>query len=195
VDVWTIHNFTLREERDAWGAGIPPGMDADQGELYSIRDHGRMSIFQEHVVAFRQWMAQNGYRDRPLVVSEYGILLPAIYGFEEDVVEKFMLNSFDYLRTAADGAIGYPADDNRLVQAWAWYSLNGKEYDIETGDGFNGSLFDHDTAGIKSLGEAFATYVQPLTERLVHQADALAQVRPNAFIPTNVNTSKAVEVR
>ncbi len=29
IDLWNVHAFTLREERDSWGVDIPPGMDDD----------------------------------------------------------------------------------------------------------------------------------------------------------------------
>ena len=32
VDVWNIHAFILREERDSWGVDIPPGMDGGHGD-------------------------------------------------------------------------------------------------------------------------------------------------------------------
>ncbi len=194
VDVWTIHNFIIREQRDEWGADIPPGMSEDEGELYGIADHGRMDIFQQHIVDFRQWMANNGYRNKRLVVTEYGILLPPIYGYTEDVVEKFMLESFDYFLAATDESIGYPADGNRLVQAWAWYSLNDKEYDIETGIGFNGNLFDHDSGTIKPLGNAFAAYTAPLVDEFVDLAVTSMDVRPSNFISSNVPVTLTVDV-
>jgi len=63
VDVWNIHAFILREERDSWGVGIPPGMDVDQGTLYEIADHADMEIFRQQITDFRRWMADKGFRD------------------------------------------------------------------------------------------------------------------------------------
>jgi hypothetical protein len=48
----------------------------------------------------------------------------------------YMLNTFDYLRTASDIVTGLPTDDFRLVQRWFWYSLNDYRWN------FGGSLFD-----------------------------------------------------
>ena len=47
VDVWNVHNFILREERDSWGVGIPPGIDAEEGLLYEIADHDDLTIFKD----------------------------------------------------------------------------------------------------------------------------------------------------
>ncbi len=60
--------------------GIPPGMAEDEGILYDIDDHADMTIFRRQILDFRRWMAEQGFRDRPLVVSEYGILMPESYG-------------------------------------------------------------------------------------------------------------------
>ena len=35
-----------------------------------------------------------------------------------------MTQTFDLFLYGTDSEIGYPADDYRLVQAWAWYSLS-----------------------------------------------------------------------
>jgi hypothetical protein len=156
VDVWNVHNFILREERDSWGVGIPPGMDADSGTLYEIEDHDDIEIFREQLVAFRRWMSQHEERDKPLVISEYGILMPEDYGFEPERVQRFMEATFDVFLTARDEAIGYPDDDNRLVQWWCWYSLSAPEDYYPTGN-----LFDPQTKVMTALGAAFARYEGP----------------------------------
>ena len=152
VDVWNVHNFILREERESWGVGIPPGISDDQGRLYEIHDHDDIETFREQIVAFRRWMKVHGEREKPLIVSEYGILMPADYGFPYEKVKKFMYASFDYFLTATDNSLGYAADGNRLVQRWAWYSLSDTVYST-------GNLFDPETGHITPLGLAYASYV------------------------------------
>ncbi len=159
VDVWNIHNMILREERGSWGAEIPPGIDADRGRLYEIQDNDNIEIFRQHVVAFREWMLRNGQRNRPLIISEYGVLMPELYGFDHERVKRFMYQTFDYLLTATDEELGDPADGNRLVQRWAWYSLNDQPYDPETGQGFNGNLFDPVSREITPLGLDYSGYL------------------------------------
>jgi hypothetical protein len=155
VDVWNAHNFILREERGSWGVDIPPGLPDDQGTLYEIDDSGSMEIFRQQIVDLRRWMAQRGYQDRPLIISEYGILMPADYGFPPERVAAFMIASFEYFLTAADPAMGYPLDDYRLVQAWCWYSLDDPADHYPTGN-----LFDPQTGTMTALGEAWARYVE-----------------------------------
>jgi hypothetical protein len=151
VDVWNVHGFVLREERGSWGVDIPPGFSVDQGRLFELEDHDNMGIFREQIVAFRRWMKDRGERNKPLLVSEYGILMPADYGFSPDEVRDFMFATFDFFTTATDPDLGYQADGNRLVQRWAWYSLSDTVY-------ATGNLFDPDTGQITSLGLAYGSY-------------------------------------
>ncbi|MEJ2211106.1 MAG: glycosyl hydrolase [Anaerolineae bacterium] len=155
VDVWNVHNFILREERGSWGVDIPPGLDEDSGRLYEIADHDDLEIFQQQIVGFRRWMAAQGQRDKPLIVTEYGILMPAEYGFPPDQVEAFMLDTFEFFRTATDPELGYPADGGRLVQRWCWYSLHDSRYPT-------GNLLDPDEGSLTPLGRAFAEYARSL---------------------------------
>jgi len=153
VDVWNTHAFILREERDSWGVDVPPGMPADTGALYGVEDHDDLEIFIRQIVAFRQWMRDRGERDKPLIVSEYGILMPEDYGFTFERVRGFMYATFHYFLTAADGELGYPADDNRLVQRWAWYSLHDTRYPT-------GNLVDPDTRDLTPLGQVYREFVR-----------------------------------
>lgn len=155
VDVWNVHAFILREERGSWGVGIPPGMAADQGRLYEIGDHADLEIFRQQIADFRRWMAERGLRDKPLIVTEYGILMPASYGFPPDAVAGFLADTFDFFLTARDPATGYPADDNRLVQAFNWFSVADKTYPTS-------NLFDPQTHAVTLVGEMFKAYVAGL---------------------------------
>jgi hypothetical protein len=155
ADLWNIHTFILREERGEWGADIPPGIDADHGELWSTDDHDDLDLLAEQVVRFRQWMQDHGEREKPLIVSEYGILLPDWLGFDETRVRAYMTASFDYFMTAQDSELGYPADGNRLVQRWAWYSLNDERFEGNTS---HSHLFDPDTQEITALGLDYESY-------------------------------------
>lgn len=157
VDAWNVHAFILREERDSWGVSIPPGMDVDQGTLWEIADHDNLDIFRQQIVDFRRWMAEHGERDKPLIVSEYGILMPNEYGFPPERVASFMTETFDYLLNAVDPGIGYPADGNRLVQRLTWYSLSDTVYPTS-------NLVDPKTGELTLLGQTFADYAAGLAE-------------------------------
>jgi len=138
--------------------------------LYEMRDNADPVIFRQLVTEFRQWMKDKGFQNKPLIISEYGVLLPSDY-LADDVatgdqrVIDFMRKTFDFLVNARDPSLGYPADDNRLVQQWLWYSLNGQPYDLATGLGFNGSLFSYlNPKRMTKFGVAFRTYMNVLLE-------------------------------
>jgi hypothetical protein len=155
VDVWNIHNFILREERDSWGVEIPPGLTVDQGTLFEVDDHDDMKVFRAQIIDFRRWMADHNQRDRPLIVSEYGILMPEDYGFPLERVRSFMHDTYDFMLNATDLSIGYPADGNRLVQRWAWYSLSDGVYPT-------GNLIDLETGDLTGVGEAHQEFISRL---------------------------------
>ncbi len=152
VDIWTVHAFTLREEAGSWGVDIPPGLNATQGILYEIDDHDNLDHFQQNLIDFRIWMAERGYQDRPLAVTEFGILLPNDYGFPPQSVAAYLTATFDFLLTARHES-GYPADGNRLVQWWFWYSLEDDPDYYPTGD-----LYDSATGALTLLGQAYRDF-------------------------------------
>jgi hypothetical protein len=158
ADLWNIHAFLLREERYSWGCDIPPGISAGSGMLWELDDHDNQDLFREQIVRFRQWMKDRGQQDKELIVSEYGILMPDSYGFTPERVSTFMLFTFDYFMNAADPELGCPADGGRLVQRWAWYSLNDERFEGHTS---HSHLFDPGSKELTALGAAFSAYVTP----------------------------------
>ncbi len=174
VDVWNIHVQILQEKAGTpqdptpWGAEIPAGLPPTDGMLYTIQDNASSGLFRELVVAFRQWMREQGLRDKPLIISEYGVLMPSDILADGDtalgdlMVIRFMRSTFDFLVTAADPDLGYPADDNCLVQQWLWYSLNDRPFDGQQ-IGFNGSLFSYsDPDELTLFGAVFREYMHAL---------------------------------
>jgi hypothetical protein len=194
VDVWNVHNYVLREG-EGWGCGIPPDTDPALAIEYEIEDHDRLDYWIGQLVAMRQWMRDRGYRDRPLVLSEFGILMPTFYGYDYERVRAFMLATFDWLMTATDPETGYPADDDRLVQAWAWFSLS--ESTFETWP-VRSHLFDPGTYAITALGRDFGAYTAPLTEPFSGTVDlkpvALRHTRPQTGAGGSVTTTLAAEI-
>ncbi|HET7011756.1 MAG TPA: hypothetical protein VFI11_13350 [Anaerolineales bacterium] len=157
VDVWTVHNFVLREERQSWGAGIPTGLDeVKTGQLYEVSDHARLDLFERQLREFRRWMAERGYRDTPLALTEFGVLMPPDYGFPPAAVSSFLEQTFDLLADLEDPNTGYPSDGNRLVQRWAWFSLSDSTFPT-------GNLADLTTGRLTELGLAYRRKVEGLT--------------------------------
>lgn len=152
VDIWSIHAYVLREERDSWGVDIPPGLDdISTGELYEISDHDDLDLFIKNLLQFREWMATNGY-DVPMAVTEFGILLPNDYGFPEDTVKEYMHDSLDLLRTTKADS-GYSADNNRIAQFWFWYIIEDRQ------TYHTGSLYNSAISEPTYLGEAWIEYL------------------------------------
>ena len=193
VGIWDIHNFIL-PENCGWGAGIPPGLGAYANEgtpcPATLAAHGNIETFKQQIRTFRQWMKDRGYQDSPLVISEYGILLSQYHGFPYSTVRNYMLASFDFMLNAKDSAIGYPADDYRLVQEFAWFSLNYYEFDLATYVGLNGNLFDHASRQIKPLGIDFANYTSQITVRTTDLA-----LKSFAATPGTVNGGEPVTLQ
>ena len=161
VDVWNIHNAILNEARGEWGAEIPPGFaHIDVGVTRTADENDRLDIFVDQIWVFRQWMEDNGYGDKSLIVSEFGILMPVELGFDLERVNNFMNATFQFFATTTDTDLGDPNDGNRLVQRWAWFSLDNPPYDITDPrpNMFNGNLFDPYTTQITGYGLNFATH-------------------------------------
>ncbi len=152
ADWWTLHGYVLREEKGSWGVEIPPGIDATRGELYEVIDHGRLDLFENQVIAFRQWMFQHGYQATPLALTEFGILMPNSYGFPPEFIATYLDQTFSWLYQARDSSTGYPADSFHLVQKWAWFSVSDPTYS-------SSNLGDLSSNRLTDIGERFRDVV------------------------------------
>ena len=154
IDVWTIHTYILREERNSWGAEIPPGMPSvDEGTLYEIDDHGDVQEMTRLIGEFRVWMAEQGYQEAPLLITEMGILMPADFGFPPDVVEQYMRDLIAYLLNSRSAQTGYPEDGNRLVQQWFWFSISDETFAVS-------NLYDVASGTLTEIGSAYSSYLR-----------------------------------
>jgi hypothetical protein len=115
-DGWNIHNYILE-----------PGMDP-----YDVAEFGR------RILAFRRWMESIGDGDKPLFLTEFGVL----YGNgccdrpvdPPEELETFMRDAVQWLL------------DSDAVSSWAWFATYTELY--------NGSLMT--PAGeLNSLGRAY----------------------------------------
>lgn len=184
VDVWNVHGFILQELRYSWGCDIPPGIDATQGMLYGVDDHDDMEIFRRQIIAFRQWMAGKGQRDKPLIVSEYGILFHEGLGYTYERAHAFMLATFDFFLHGTDTQLGYPADGNRLVQRWAWYSLDDTSFEQQQYMTWSALYDPFPPYAIRQMGRDFGAYAGALVTPYVDLQPARLDILP-AQTPTN----------
>jgi hypothetical protein len=153
ADMWTFHIYILPEVAGRWGLKIPPGMEARRGWTFGTDAHLDLWRFEAQVRAFRAWMAGRGYRDMPLALTEFGVLMPAVYGYDAEAAAHFLESTFDFLRTATDSETGLPSDGNRLVQYWAWFSLADPLYP-------ESDLVDPITGDLTAVGRRFRAYIQ-----------------------------------
>ena len=192
VDIWSMHVYVLQEVKGSFGADIPPGSKERSGAQYTLLDNQDFTKAWAQIVDFRMWMKQHGQQDKPLIISEYGVTYPAWVDngcpafpdttgcpfSPEQVRDHFMYPSFEAFLNQTDPNIGYPADGNRLVQRWNWFSVDYDEGYCDAGvyyEIYNGSLFhsglgpvnppidcSYPAKGVAALGNYWKQYVQKL---------------------------------
>lgn len=192
VDVWSTHVHIVREVRDSWGADIPPGIDVERGTVFTKSQHADLATFQQLVIDFRTWMKANGEQDKPLLITEFGILWPEWLNdefgnpFDSDRVIDFMHQTMHWLDGYQDRDLGFPADNYRLVQRWNWYSLDDDSvHDPDDPESYrwNGWLFESDTQGRSLFGDAFAAYtrgIQPAPDLMAYRLETWPSPPPLA---------------
>jgi hypothetical protein len=188
VDVWTAHIYILPEGQ-SWGAHYPVGIQPDaqtQPVNYQDWQHDDLNIFKQMVRDMRDWMNRSGYRNTPLLFTEFGILYPDGYvdlhgnPYNPARVNAFMNGVFDFFRTETSSVTGFPADGDRLVQAWAWYSV--------ADTAFNGTLFDPVTKQLTSNGQNFAAYTRNLgPDLLIPSSTAMPVYSPVNPVTTTIS--------
>ncbi len=203
VDIWNMHLYILEERNPAepengYGDGkIALGTDpalakwSSQGfadrcpapgdtsadprlDVHCRSEHDSIRIFRDQVYGMRQWMKDHGQQNKPLIISEYGLLYPYVleangqyflkdeHGrpFDPTRVTNYLRGTINFLETAKDPNLGYPADGNRLVQQWLWYSLatgpetSGGSSNLIKWDTFQ-SATPGDPAQLTLMGQAF----------------------------------------
>lgn len=132
VDVWNIHPYV-------W---ILPTV---QQQLDNLR--GQLS-------AFRDWMASKGQQNKPLIITEYGLL----NDYDQQRMIDFLLGSFEILLSTGH-ANGMPGDEGRWVQRWAWFVNNNHVWSAGGAVQWTHcALYNGDTFDMRPLGRAYADH-------------------------------------
>lgn len=148
-------------------ASLPAGKLENDSPLQArivmtVDDYDNLDLISDQIRLFRQWMASHGQRHKPLINSEYGILLGEEQGYDYQRVRRFMLGSLDlFANGLVDEALGYPEDGNRMLQEWYWYVVAQETFNgarVHTG------LFDQHSAAILPLGLDYASAVTSATQ-------------------------------
>jgi hypothetical protein len=130
VDVWNIHPYV-------W---IKPTTAEE------------LADFQNQLSTFRDWMAGVGEQDKPLIITEYGLL---DYHQQQRMID-YLLGSFDILLSTGH-ANGMPTDEGRWVQRWAWFVNNDHVWSAGGAVQWaHCALYNGDTFDIRPLGQAYA---------------------------------------
>ena len=148
-------------------AGLPGGRLEDDSPLVatiivSVDEYDDLDNLRDQLLLMRQWMANHGQRNKPLINTEFGILIGEEQGFTYSRVREYMLGAFDLLASSPDAfnaALGMPDDGNRMMQQWFWFILN---FDYFNGSRIYTGLADPVTGAVRPLGNDFATYVTRL---------------------------------
>lgn len=142
----------------------------------NIDDHDNLDKIVEQIRLFRQWMVDNGQRNKPLINTEYGILMTEDLGFDTQRVRDFLDESLDrFVNDMQDPDLGMPFDDNRLLQQIFWFSL---AQDTFEGRVSHTGLFSEATRQIKPLGQDFVDFVGPLATPYADSQVVLLSAEP-----------------
>lgn len=151
VDWWNVHAYVLREEQESWGAGLPVGVLSAENKLYEIEDHGDIQLFQQNLINFRKWLKEKGYQETPLAITEYGILLPDEFGFDQEFIADYLLAVNQWMIDYKDPEIGFPQDEYRIIQKFAWFSLSDSSFP-------DANLANFEEGTLTLVGEAFQDF-------------------------------------
>ncbi len=204
VDVWNIHIYILNEwkhfgnnqgdGRVALGTDTdiakrapngPAATECPKEDVYCRAEHDSITILEQQIRGMRQWMKDNGQQDKPLIISEFGLLFQPGnqdefgVGFKPDRVNAYMEAAFDYLETAKDPSIGYPADENRLVQRWLWYGfVTEPGWSGHSSDLLKQDFRDYELGDLDALNTVGMTYRSEVQKRSVAANLVASSVSP-----------------
>lgn len=165
-------------------ADLPDGRLEDNNPLRATiithpDEYDDLNRVLEQVRMMRQWMADHGQRNKPLINTEYGILLNEATGFNEARVRRYLLNTFDLFWRSPqiiDPAIGMPDDGGRMIQQWFWFILSSANMHNSA---TRTSLMSPITLQMLPLGQDFSDYVRNLVGAYTDLTVAAFDVSPS----------------
>ncbi len=149
----------------------------ERSDYSCIYEHDKIDLFAQQVIDMRTWMKANGYQRTPLLLTEWSLLYEykVAAGTGECSVKdefgncftparttEFLRRSVQYMETASDPNLGYPLDNNRLVQQWSWFAMDDLGGGIFT-DGNPSLLVDPDSGNLTQAGEEFGALIAQST--------------------------------
>jgi hypothetical protein len=153
-------NF-IPKARQAYEARYGEKMPIDVYTLHAYMDQLDAPLFQLETMVQRKRRIMNDYgdRDKPLLVTEMGVLTALRNPVPSaNAISTFMDSAFDYLATATSEELGCPGDANRMVQRWAWFALTSRN-PSQGDDYWKGTdLLDIHTGNMTPAGQTYASY-------------------------------------
>ena len=220
VDVWNFHDYIMSEVQltdvalDSY-ASAAIGTDRniakrDSGhytgnadpalcpreDVVCVAEHDDIDIFVDMIIMMRQWMKDHGQQQKPLILTEFGLLYPyeGVGGdcnFKDEYgncltpqrAADFMQKTYEYMETAADPNLGYALDNNRLVQQWLWFSMPYKD---EISNGHPGLLVTEDYSALTVVGQTHLAEVnnRPTNRNLLVEHANTALASPTSGVST-----------
>jgi hypothetical protein len=129
VDVWNIHPYVWTK----------PTAEEELDDLENQLD------------TFRTYMQSIGEGDKPLIITEYGLL----NYHPMDRMIAYLLGSFEILESSGHSN-GLASDGGRWVQRWAWFVMNNHRWELGGPIQWDHcKLYDGETFTMTELGEAY----------------------------------------
>ena len=143
-----------------------------------IYEHDSMEMFTKQVIDMRTWMKARGYQNRPLLLTEWSLLHGYTVSsdgqcntrdengncFTPPRVTNFLEASLSYLENAINPSLGFPLDNNRLVQQWSWFPMD----DLGGGQFTEGNpsfLIAPDSGALTQMGNKYQEFIQQSTTK------------------------------
>lgn len=179
-------------------ASLPGGRLEDNSPLranivVSVDEYDNLDNLLNQIRMMRGWMAAHGQRNKPLINTEFGILIGEEQGFTYQRVREYMLGAFDLLTNspqAFDSQIGMPDDGNRMMQQWVWFIL---ALDYFNGSRIHTGLMDPVSGALRPLGNDYGAYVANLRSNYRDLKSVLLQPTPRW--PLFSGQASAVEIQ
>ena len=129
VDVWALHNFILNEascahfpESECWGAGIPPGIDAEEGMRVLVRENDSFDLFKQQILRCHCWWLLWLCRS---ISPNTACSCPTFAPPDDFLPERGtpMTGPSTISSRRPRPQLGDPNDGYRLIQRLSWYSV------------------------------------------------------------------------
>lgn len=157
---WALFDAIWDEYRDLYGEDWPVDVWNIHPYVWTLPTAAEeLANFEGQLLQTRAWMKQKGQQDKPLIITEYGLLNYHTW----DRMIEFLYGSFRILETPGHPD-GMPSDGGRLVQRWAWFVMNDHVWECDGPRQWpHTCLYDPVDWTLTPLGRAFMEWTSGFT--------------------------------